>query len=269
MLCSFHVCRSTENLAKMAALEDLIEQLQEKLGAAAASNADKTQQLQQMGADQVEAIKELQVVKTEVTNMRDMVAVQAAKLRESRLLMERWQQQAELNTMLYHESVRLRDGASQPTSTAGGADDARIEQNMVTVEVRKETIKSRHTYDGKLLIDGSELGTKTETWYTAPGVDSIITGRWLPAEDGKLAEQCSVRGTDWVAVCRSLPGRTDKQCEDRWALISQDKSDAAGPKAHAARAASRIDRPSSQARNRSLHLSTSGFGGGSQPMMMV
>ena len=122
--------RSTENLAKMVELEDLIEQLQDELGLAAATNADKTQQLQQMGANQVDAIKQLkQMGADQVDAIKKLQRVKA----EHAVEVERWQQSAERNYRLYQDEVERRERTAQAAPTAGGADDARIEQNMVTI----------------------------------------------------------------------------------------------------------------------------------------
>jgi hypothetical protein len=41
-------------------------------------------------------------------------------------------------------------------------------------------------------------------------------GKWTPEEDAKLAEAVKKHGKKWVAVAMLVPGRTDKQCRDRW-----------------------------------------------------
>jgi hypothetical protein len=49
-------------------------------------------------------------------------------------------------------------------------------------------------------------------------------GKWTPAEDAKLTEAVKKHDNDWVAVAAMVPGRTNKQCRQRWAL-SLDPAD--------------------------------------------
>jgi hypothetical protein len=41
-------------------------------------------------------------------------------------------------------------------------------------------------------------------------------GRWKPEEDTKLIEAVKKHGKKWVAVAAMVPGRTDRQCRQRW-----------------------------------------------------
>jgi hypothetical protein len=49
-----------------------------------------------------------------------------------------------------------------------------------------------------------------------PATAGKTTGRWKPEEDTKLIEAVEKHGKDWVAVATLVPGRTDKQCRERW-----------------------------------------------------
>jgi myb proto-oncogene protein len=40
--------------------------------------------------------------------------------------------------------------------------------------------------------------------------------RWTPEEDAKLTGAVKKHGNEWVAVSALVPGRTDKQCRQRW-----------------------------------------------------
>jgi hypothetical protein len=41
-------------------------------------------------------------------------------------------------------------------------------------------------------------------------------GRWTAQEDAKLTEAIKKHGNDWVLVAALVPGRTNKQCGQRW-----------------------------------------------------
>jgi myb proto-oncogene protein len=45
----------------------------------------------------------------------------------------------------------------------------------------------------------------------------INAGKWTPAEDATLLEAKSELGKDWVAIAALVPGRTNNQCQQRWA----------------------------------------------------
>jgi hypothetical protein len=46
---------------------------------------------------------------------------------------------------------------------------------------------------------------------------TIRMGRWTAAEDAKLTEAVLVAGKNWAAVASMIPGRTNSQCNSRWA----------------------------------------------------
>jgi hypothetical protein len=53
----------------------------------------------------------------------------------------------------------------------------------------------------------------------APTDDQVKgrTGKWAADEENKLKEAVEAHGDkDWVAVAAMVPGRTKKQCVDRW-----------------------------------------------------
>jgi hypothetical protein len=43
-----------------------------------------------------------------------------------------------------------------------------------------------------------------------------IPGKWTSAEVAKLTEAIRIHGKKWVKVAAMVPGRTDKQCRNRW-----------------------------------------------------
>jgi S-ribosylhomocysteine lyase LuxS involved in autoinducer biosynthesis len=47
-------------------------------------------------------------------------------------------------------------------------------------------------------------------------VTGKTAGRWKPEEDEMLIDAVKKHGTDWVAVAPLVPGRTGRQCRDRW-----------------------------------------------------
>jgi hypothetical protein len=61
-----------------------------------------------------------------------------------------------------------------------------------------------------------------ERWkhYLQPGIDS---GPWTTEEDLILIDRFRTFGTKWAAFQEWLPGRTDVQIKNRWALISRNK----------------------------------------------
>lgn len=48
------------------------------------------------------------------------------------------------------------------------------------------------------------------------GSGQAVEGRWTKQEHDKLAELVTVHGTLWKTIARKLPGRTSKQCRERW-----------------------------------------------------
>jgi hypothetical protein len=53
-------------------------------------------------------------------------------------------------------------------------------------------------------------------WTASLDPSNVKKGKWKPEEDGKLAEAVKKLGNDWVAVAALVPGRTNKQCYQRW-----------------------------------------------------
>jgi hypothetical protein len=43
------------------------------------------------------------------------------------------------------------------------------------------------------------------------------TGKWAEAEDSKLKDAVQTHGgKDWAAIAALVPGRTQKQCHQKW-----------------------------------------------------
>jgi hypothetical protein len=53
-------------------------------------------------------------------------------------------------------------------------------------------------------------------WVRYLGPSDRAAGRWKPEEDTKLAEAVEEHGNDWVRIAKLVPGRTNKQCRERW-----------------------------------------------------
>jgi hypothetical protein len=49
-----------------------------------------------------------------------------------------------------------------------------------------------------------------------PSNNGRNAGKWKPQEDGKLTKAVKKHGKEWVAVAAMVPGRTNKQCRNRW-----------------------------------------------------
>jgi hypothetical protein len=86
------------------------------------------------------------------------------------------------------------------------------------------------TFDGVTTEHTAEKGTTDETptddiptdpVTPAASLASTVTSRaprrnWNGEEDTKLTEAVKKHGKKWVAVATMVPGRTDKQCRQRW-----------------------------------------------------
>jgi S-ribosylhomocysteine lyase LuxS involved in autoinducer biosynthesis len=53
-------------------------------------------------------------------------------------------------------------------------------------------------------------------------------GQWKPGEDAKLLDAVKKHGKKWVAVAEMVPGRTDKQCRNRWTQTLDSAGHTAG-----------------------------------------
>jgi uncharacterized FlgJ-related protein len=66
------------------------------------------------------------------------------------------------------------------------------------------------------LVPGRTNEQCRHRWVGALNVPNGKKGKWTPAEDAKLTEVVKKYGKDWVAAAKLVPGRTPKQCRNRW-----------------------------------------------------
>jgi hypothetical protein len=66
------------------------------------------------------------------------------------------------------------------------------------------------------LLPGRTNAQCRKRWVDTLNIFDRKKGKWMPAEDAKLTEAMKKDGKDWVAVAKLVPGRTHKQCRQRW-----------------------------------------------------
>jgi hypothetical protein len=66
------------------------------------------------------------------------------------------------------------------------------------------------------LVPGRTNAQCSKRW--SKSLDPTISkGKWTPEEDAKLIEAVQKHGKDWVLAATLVPGRTNVQCQQRWA----------------------------------------------------
>jgi hypothetical protein len=83
------------------------------------------------------------------------------------------------------------------------------------------------------LVPGRTKNQCRRRWYNAldPSIDRANgrTGPWSEDEDIKLKDAVQTHGgKDWTAIAKLVPGRTEKQCRDRWKFVLDPIIDRAG-----------------------------------------
>jgi hypothetical protein len=91
-----------------------------------------------------------------------------------------------------------------------------------------------HTRAEKVTTDDTPDDIPTDPVTPAASVASAVASRaprqhWTLEEDTKLTEAVKKHGKKWFAVAPMVPGRTDKQCRQRWVDTRQRWVDALDP----------------------------------------
>jgi hypothetical protein len=66
------------------------------------------------------------------------------------------------------------------------------------------------------MVPGRTNNRCQQRWTNALDPSNGKKGKWNPEEYGKLTKAVKKHGKDWVAVAAMVPGRTSKQCHQRW-----------------------------------------------------
>jgi S-ribosylhomocysteine lyase LuxS involved in autoinducer biosynthesis len=67
-----------------------------------------------------------------------------------------------------------------------------------------------------LMVPGRTDQQCRQRWFRTLDPANGNKGKWSTEEDEKLAEAVNQHGKKWVAVALMVPGRTNKQCRERW-----------------------------------------------------
>jgi myb proto-oncogene protein len=94
-----------------------------------------------------------------------------------------------------------------------------------TVDEDSKLKDAVQTHDGRnggaiaALVSGRTEQRCRNRWKEVldPSIDRGSTGKWTAVEDSKLKDAVQTHGAkDWDAISALVPGRTRKQCNDRW-----------------------------------------------------
>lgn len=106
-------------------------------------------------------------------------------------------------------------------------DSIKLEEGRVVVDVCKEIVRHQIMADGTHRFQDVSTNREKYSWFAraADGTaQPLRTDRWTAAEDEALLDGYTRHGDKWLRVSRHVPGRTDRGCRERVALLLNRKA---------------------------------------------